>query len=127
MKPTKAYLSVFNDIFELKDSGIKVKFTPSRSRYIPELVKRFENDTQRIPSKHWVYVTFKNLNEDKRNLIKDAENLLGELGITFDTDSTKNTHNWSLDWSFEYNKINDGEEQRIRRNIMRKVIKETSN
>lgn len=126
MKPTQAYLSVFDDIFELKESDIEIKFTPSRGRNNQELIQRFENDKQRIPSKHWVYVTFKNLNEDKRKLIKDAENLLGERGISFDTDSTKNTHNWSLDWSFEYNNKSDGEEWRIRRNIMKKTIKETN-
>ena len=127
MKPIKAYLSVLNDVFDLRYSDIEINFTPSRSRHYPDLVNRFKNDTQRIPSKHWVYVTFKNLDDNKRKVIKDVENLLGERGISFDTDSTKNTHNWSLDWSFEYNEKNDGEEQRIRRNIMRKVVKETIN
>lgn len=118
MTPLEAFVSVFDDIFYLKDLGINVEFNKSVSANNPEIVERFSQDSKRIPSKHWVYVTFSNLNKTKRNEIFKIEDGLGVFGISFDTDATKDTHNWSLDWSFVFDR--DNNDWKNRRTIMGK-------
>lgn len=118
MTPLEAFVSVFDDIFYLKDLGINVEFNKSVSATKPEIVERFSDDPKRIPSKNWVYVTFSNLNKRKRNEIFKIEDGLGEFGISFDTDATKDTHNWSLDWSFVFDRDNDNKDWKNRRTLM---------
>ena len=108
MTPIDAYKLALRKIDELKDSGINVVITPSRSRNKINLIEKY-NQPERIPPEKWVNVSFEILDKGQSMRIHDAARYLGMCGIKFDTGGCCHGRDWELDWSFKYTGKEDEE------------------
>ena len=101
--PIEAYDFTLEKVNTLKESGIKVNITPYKRKDDLELVKKY-SQPDRIPSRLWVKVSFKNIDSKQSKLIYRTANYLRLCGIRFDTGGCSSCRDWELDWSFSYQK-----------------------
>lgn len=84
----------------MRDTGMKVKIVPSRSRDIRTTVEKYGNKPGRVPPERWFHVTFYPKTDAHREMIQDMRKALGWLCMVFDTGGCGGERDWELDWSF---------------------------
>ena len=128
MTPIEAYELTLSKIGELKQEGIKVKITPSRSREDEEIVKEFDGHFQRIPADKWLHVSFESLTIEQANIVNGISTELGTMGIRFDTGGFGTERDWELDWSFKFTGEDEKEWKESKNEVeeMIKVLNEES-
>ena len=99
----KALEITFEKLGEIKEKGIEVNMTPSRSRSIEDTVEKYGNKPRRLKPSYWFHTEFKVNDGDESDEIYKAACELGDLGIGFDTGGCSGIRDWELDWSFHTN------------------------
>ena len=91
----------FKILGELKNKGIDVRLTPSRSRFISDNIEEY-NKPDRLKPEYWFHCTMIVDENDTKSskLIYSAAKKLFKLGIEFDTGGSSTCRDWELDWSF---------------------------
>lgn len=117
MTPTDAYYFAMTKVNELKEDGINVLITPTKSRYNEDTIKKYDKP-DRIPPELWNNVSFKILDNIQTQKIMEMSHYLGMCGISFDTGGCKGLRDWEFDWSFKYR---EGEENWKLRDIREDV------
>ena len=88
----------FKTLGELDHAGIEVALRPSRSRFIPETVERY-NRPGRLAPEYWFSANLKAVTQEQADLIFESANELARIGICFDTGGGCGGRDWELDWS----------------------------
>lgn len=94
------YVSAVLD--ELRSGGVGVEVVPSKSREDKALVEKYADDPRRLASENWNHVTLKCESPEQLDLVREAQDKLLKLGISFDTGGMATERDWELDWSFTY-------------------------
>jgi len=111
MNTLEAYQATLNKVEELKKEGCEIKFFPyDRKKHSEEYVNKLIKEYPDLPIEKWtsVQITFGNRIQFEK--IKDAINYLSLIGIRFDRGGAGDNFDWELDWSFDYNEEERGDE-----------------
>jgi len=107
--PIEAYEFTMKMLEKLKEHGIKVKMTPSRSRNSASALEKYGGLPDRIPSHLWFHTNLLYETPEQKQKIFEMTRYLGMAGISFDTGGCcvgdgVYQFDWETDWSFRFQK-----------------------
>lgn len=98
----EAYQRTLDVAVELREVGIDVKITPSKS-------PKQKTDEDPLPKDKWVIIQFFVQDKDQAAAVRKKATELGWAGIVFDTSGHPGEREWAIDWSFDIGATPDGD------------------